>query len=139
MIKTLKVLKPFFVMDADDTFELSPEGDMYVSEYNEGRSQVTDDNKTISSEYKSTYAISPDYAQSLIEDGYLGEVKQEYKTENGFRNVFDEINDMLDAYREDLNTLDDRCADQPACLKVEQETVLRNMIKILEHLQSLRK
>lgn len=137
MTKILKVTKPFFVMDVDDTFELSQDGDMYVSEYNEGHSETTDDARSISSNYSSTYAISPDYAKTLIDEGYLKEVKNEQF--GNFRNVFDEINDMLDAYNEDLNTLDERTADQPACLKVEQETVLRNIIKVLEHLQSLKK
>jgi hypothetical protein len=46
---------------------------------------------------------------------------------------------MLEEYNEELGNIDDDMADEPACLKVEKETVLRNMIKVLEHLNSLKK
>ena len=51
---------------------------------------------------------------------------------DGFYEVISAYNkDLAEALRPDDNT--------PQCLKVEKETVLRNMIKLLEHLNSLKK
>lgn len=63
----------------------------------------------------------------------------EEKQNAPFVNVFDEINTLMDTYQDELNKLDADMANMPACLKVEKETVLNNLITVLEHLNSLRK
>lgn len=140
MSKILKVVKPFFVMELGDTFELAKNGTEYVSAFNMERHESDDEDSTITSHYSSNYTISKEYAKLLIEEGYLKEVKDSSTDKpNVFVNVFDEIATMLNTYYDDLNTLDDDMANEPACLKVEKETVLRNLIATLEHLNSLKK
>ena len=56
-----------------------------------------------------------------------------------FVNIFDQIDALIDSYTYELNTIDESMKDSPACMKVEKETVLRNMIKLLDHLKSLKK
>lgn len=138
MTKILKVIKPFFIMEVGDTFELSEDKEFYVSEYNEGTSSTDDDNNTMKAEYTSKYTISLDYAKMLINEGFLEEVTQP-TGKHEFVNVFDEINNLINQYKEDLSMLDETTKDQPACLKVERETVLRNLIKVLEYLLTLRR
>jgi len=136
--KVLKVIKPFFVMDCGDTFELSQNGKEYTSTYVEEGDATNDSGVHIGSKYTSNYTISTGYAQELINEGYLAPLETT-KPEGPFVNVFDEIDDMLAEYNEELNNIDDVCANQPACLKVEHETVLRNICTVLEHLKSLKK
>lgn len=135
MSRILKVIKPFFVMEVGDTFELSANGKEYVSEFNMERHESDSEDSTVSSRYSSNYTISADYAKMLIEEGYLSEVDKP----TAFVNVFDEINNMLDTYKEDLANLDEDMANMPACMKVEKQTVLHNLITALEHLNSLKK
>lgn len=139
MNKFLKVVKPFFVMEVGDTFELTKDGTGYESTFNMDRHEADDANSAVYSSYTSNYVISTDYAKLLIEDGYLEPVRPESKSNAPFVNVFDEISNMLETYKEDLANLDDDMANEPACLKVEKETVLRNLIVALEHLNSLKK
>lgn len=139
MSKILTVIEPFFVMEFGDTFELSPDGKEYVSTCNVEHNEVDDDNNSISSKYTSNYTISLDYAKMLIKEGYLEEAFKEDSNESTFRNVFDEINDLIEKYNSDLKNLSENYKDQPACVKVEAETVLTNMIKVLKHLGSLKK
>ena len=75
-------------------------------------------------------------AKTLIKDGYLEVATQEEKE---FVNVFDEINNLLDKYKKGLETLNEDTAELPACVKVERESVLTNLITLLEHLKSLKK
>lgn len=136
MTKTLKVIKPFFVMEEGDTFERIENGN-YVSEMNSKYDLANDmfeDNNNFYSEYNSRFEISEDYAKALVKLGHLGEVH-----ENQFVNVFDEIEKLAKMYDEELDNLDKDFENTPACLKVEKETVLRNMLKVLEHLHSLKK
>lgn len=137
MAKILKVIKPFFVMEQDDTFELSADGTEYVSSISVEHHESDDNFSNISSKYSSNYTISLDFAKTLIETGYLEEVSD--KDEKRFVNVFDEINSLLDTYQDELNKIDTDMQDMPACLKVEKETVLNNLITVLDHLSSLRK
>ena len=139
MSNILKVKKPFFVMEVDDTFELSEDGTEYVSSFNMERNEGDDHNSVVTSKYSSRYAISKEYAQKLVEDGFLEEVKANTIYDKKFVNVFDEISSLIQEYTEDLENLDDTMADQPACLKVESETVLRNLLTVLNHLNSLKK
>ena len=137
MAKILRVIESFFIMEVGDTFEWSADDKMYVSKHNE-EFYKTDAEKVdeIKSSYNSEFKISENYAKSLLEDGYLEEVTE--KTDNTFVNVFDEIDNLLIKYQNSLKLLKNE-TDLPACLKVERETVLTNLITLLEHLKSLKK
>lgn len=137
MTKTLIVTKPFSVMEPGDTLELNADG-MYESVYKEENHGTNDEEGSVYSTYSSSYAISPDYAISLIKKGYLKDAEPK-KNNTPFVNVFDEIDDMIEAYSEDLANLDADMASQPKALKVEKETVLTNMLEVLNHLKKLRK
>lgn len=137
MTKTLKVIKPFFVMENGDTFERIENGN-YVSEVNNEFNLANDmfagDNDFHSS-YNSRFEISEDYAKALVKLGHLEEVKEA----NTFKNVFDEIENLAKMYDTELDNLEKDFENAPACLKIEKETVLKNMLKVLEHLHSLKK
>lgn len=141
MTKVLKVIKPFYVMEAGDTLQLSQDGSKYESVYEEHHDMSDDDNHNAYSHYESNFSISLEYAKILIESGYLSEVKESAKknVDNTFVNIFDEIDNMLDTYNEDLDTIVEDMKDEPTIMALEKETVLRNMIKVLEHLKSLKK
>lgn len=138
MSKILKVIKKFYLLEVGDTLELSEDGIEYTNVHNEELNESDEKGSDISARFTSTYSISTDYAKLLIEEGYLAPY-DEPETQKGFVNVFDEIDNMLETYNEELDNLDEDFADEPACLKVEKETVLRNMIKVLNHLNSLKK
>ena len=138
MAKILRVINPFFVMELGDTFEYSNENKMYVSKHNEEFYKMDDGTvNEIKSSYNSEFMISPDYAQSLIEEGYLEEVNDEPK--KNFVNIFDEIDTLLEKYKKSLSNIAEEAAELPACVKVERETVLTNLITLLEHLKNLKK
>lgn len=141
MSKVLKVIKPFFVLDKDDTLELSQDGTTYSSVYKEQTSQSDDASSNIQSTYTSEYTISVDYAKLLIEEGFLEEVKKSEPVvdKRDFVNVFEEIDMLIEDYTEALNNIDDEMANIPACLKVERKTVLDNLLTVLTHLKSLKK
>ena len=140
MAKVLKVVKPFYVMEVGDTFELTEDGKNYKSSYTEDHSTAVDDGASVEAVYTSNYTISTGYAKMLIDEGYLSPVTNDTCEKcSPFVNVFDEIDNMLQEYKYELNHIDDICADQPACLKVEHETVLKNICTVLEHLKSLKK
>ena len=136
MTKILKVIKPFFVMENGDTFEYNADTDQYESVYNEEHNSSNEDNSTVVSSYNSVYRISKEYAKMLLDNGYVEEV--DYKKR--FVNIFDEINNKLSEYNNELCTLKSKAdKNTPQCLLVEKETVLRNMIKLLEYLKGLKK
>ena len=134
MTNTLKVIKPFFVMEEGDTFEKTENGS-YRSEYSSSYS-VAGSDVDADSVYNSSYEISESYAKALLNEGILEEVNPK---RDSFVNVFDEIESLLKTYNADLCKLEEDMKDAPACLKVEKETVLRNMSKLLDHLYSLKK
>jgi predicted transcriptional regulator len=136
MTKILKVVKPFFVMEAGDTFEYDAESKQYKSVYNEEHNGSDEGDTSVFSSYNSVYAISEEYAKMLIEKGFLAEAVE--KKQN-FVNIFEEINNLIVQYNAELDQLLKSEDDVPQCLKVEKETVLRNMIKLLIHLNSLKK
>jgi hypothetical protein len=140
MTKTLRVIEPFFVMELGDMFEYSEDSKMYVSVHNEDF--YNNDNNSsvdsIKSSYSSEFQISVDYAKTLIKEGYLEEVPEAEKNTN-FVNIFDEIDNLLTKYKSGLKTIEKDMAELPACVKVERQTVLTNMITLLEHLKSLKK
>lgn len=136
MTKILKVIKPFFVMEDGDTFEYNADTDQYESVYNEEHNSSNEDNSTFVSSYNSVYRISKEYAKMLLDNGYVEEVDKKAR----FVNIFDEIDNKLSEYNNELYTLKTKADENtPQCLLVEKETVLRNMIKLLEYLKGLKK
>lgn len=136
MTKILKVIKPFFVMENGDTFEYNEETNQYESVYNEEHNSSNEDNSTVVSSYNSVYRISKEYAKMLLDNGYVEEVDEKKR----FVNIFDEIDNKLSEYNNELYTLKTKADENtPQCLLVEKETVLRNMIKLLEYLKGLKK
>ena len=136
MTKILKVIKPFFVMENGDTFEYNADTDQYESVYNEQHNSSNEDNSTVVSSYNSVYRISKEYAKMLLDNGYVEEVDEKKR----FVNIFDEIDNKLNEYNNELYTLKTKADENtPQCLLVEKETVLRNMIKLLEYLKGLKK
>lgn len=136
MTKILKVIKPFFVMENGDTFEYNADTDQYESVYNEEHNSSNEDNLTVVSSYNSVYRISKEYAKMLLDNGYIEEVDDKKR----FVNIFDEINNKLSEYNKELCVLKSKADENtPQCLLVEKETVLRNMIKLLEYLKGLKK
>lgn len=136
MTKILKVVKPFFVMEEGDTFEYNEETAQYESVYNEEHNSSNEDNSTVVSSYNSVYRISKEYAKMLLDNGYVEEVDEKKR----FVNIFDEIDNKLSEYNNELYTLKTKDDENtPQCLLVEKETVLRNMIKLLEYLKGLKK
>ena len=134
MTKILKCVKPYFVMEPGDTLELSEVGKTYTSNYrNEYHADSTDD--TVSAWYNSDFTITSDYAKTLVDDGYFELVN----TNEQFVNVFDEIDRLSGIYSSQLADLNKDCANEPACVKIEKETVLSNMVKLLSHLKELKK
>lgn len=136
MTKILKVVKPFFVMEEGDTFEYNEETNQYESVYNEEHNSSNEDNSTVVSSYNSVYRISKEYAKMLLDNGYVEEIDEKKR----FVNIFDEIDNKLNEYNNELYTLKTKADENtPQCLLVEKETVLRNMIKLLEYLKGLKK
>ena len=136
MTKILKVIKPFFVMENGDTFEYNADTDQYESVYNEEHNSSNEDNSTVVSSYNSVYRISKEYAKMLLDNGYVEEVDDKKR----FVNIFDEINNKLSEYNNELCVLKSKADENtPQCLLVEKETVLRNMIKLLEYLKGVKK
>jgi hypothetical protein len=136
MTKILKVIKPFFVMENGDTFEYNADTDQYESVYNEEHNSSNEDNSTVVSSYNSVYRISKEYAKMLLDNGYVEEVDEKKR----FVNIFDEIDNKLNEYNNELYTLKTKADENtPQCLLLEKETVLRNMIKLLEYLKGLKK
>lgn len=141
MTKSLKVIEPFFGMEAGDEMKLSQDGKMYVSEYS-SEYHADDEDDTASAVYNSTCSVSKDYAEQLVKEGYLEEIvpKQQQKiADTQFVNVFDEIDSMITTYQTDLANIDIDERNTPEALKVEKKTVLHNLIKALNHLKNLRK
>lgn len=136
MEKVLKVVKPFFVMEEGDMMERTSDN-TYRSEYNSEYSELNAEDGEMSSTYKSIYEISESYAKALVNEGFLEEMHEKQK--DSFVNVFDEITKLAQRYVDELDNLDKDYANLPACLKIEKETVLRNALEILSHLNSLKK
>lgn len=139
MAKTLRVIDPFFVMDFGDTFEWDENAKMYVSKHKEEFYKNEDSNvNEIKSSYNSEFQISKEYAASLIKEGFLEEAA-ELEKQSTFVNIFDEIDTLIDKYTNNLATLDKDTAELPACIRVEKEAVLTNLLTLLKHLKGLKK
>jgi hypothetical protein len=137
MVKTLRVIEPFFVMEVGDMFEWNDDTQMYVSTHAEEFHKSHDDDSEINSTYNSNFSISAGYADDLIKEGYLETVDTDAK--KNFVNVFDEIDAMKQQFQYELDHLDEDCQGIPACLKTEKLTVLTNLLTTLNHLSNLKK
>ena len=136
MAKILRVIDPFFEMNVDDTFVLTDDGKFYIAEKTEEFHTATPDSEgDLNSTYKTCFKISVKWAKQLIEEGYLEEVEPK-KQSSSFVNVFDEIDKLIVKYYTELENIP---ADMQECLKVEKTAVLTNIIKVLNHLKTLRK
>lgn len=135
MTKKLEVIEPFFGLDLGDVMNLSDDEKSYVAEYNSAyKENDDDDDSSVKVTYSSKYSISVDYAKELIDEGMLKEVTEKAEP---FVNVFDEIDSLIEKYTYDLNNVDTQ--DMPECMKVEQRTVMLNLIKVLNYLKGLKK
>ena len=141
MAKILKVTKPFFVMEIGDTFEYDVNTKQYKSVYNIEHNGSDEKNTTVVSTYNSVYTISEEYAKMLIENGYLEEsyIDTELEKPTQFVNIFNEIDKLISEYSKDLDGIDNEYKDMPECLKVEKVTVIKNLLKLLTYLKSLKK
>ena len=134
MTKKLEVIEPFFGLELGDVMNLSDDEKSYVAEYNSAYKENDDDDSSVKVSYSSKCSISVDYAKELIDEGMLKEVAEKAEP---FINVFDEIDSMIEKYTYDLNNVDTQ--DMPECMKVEQRTVMLNLIKVLNYLKGLKK
>lgn len=141
MAKILKVTKPFFVMEIGDTFEYDANTKQYKSVYNIEHNGSDEKNTTVVSTYNSVYTISEEYAKMLIDNGYLEEsyINTESEKPTQFVNIFNEIDRLVSEYSKDLDGIDNEYKDMPECLKVEKVTVIKNLLKLLTYLKSLKK
>lgn len=135
MKNTLRVIEPFFTAEAGDTFVLTENGN-YASQRNEEFHKAGESSE-LNAQYSSTFSISPQYAKQLIKEGYLEEIQKD--SDCKFVNVFDEINNLIVKYENDLKNVEDTMKDAPQCLKVEKTTVLTNILEVLNYLKSLKK
>ena len=141
MAKILKVTKPFFVMEIGDTFEYDANTKQYKSCYKIEHNCSDQNNTTVVSTYNSVYTISEEYAKMLIDNGYVEEssIDTESEKPTQFVNIFNEIDKLSSEYSKDLNDVDNEYKDMPECLKVEKVTVIKNLLKLLTYLKSLKK
>jgi hypothetical protein len=140
MAKTLRVVEPFLVLMTGDMFEYDEETNMYVSQRKEEYYENGDSHsKQIKSTFSTNFSISPEYAKDLINEGIIEEATETEQNKTPFVNIFDEIDTLLARYTEQLNDVEENSNDLPACMKIERETVLNNMITLLKHLKSLKK
>lgn len=133
MTKKLEVIEPFFGLELGDVMTLSDDEKSYVAEYNSAYKE-NDDDSSVKATYSSKCSISVDYTKELIDEGMLKEVTEKAEP---FINVFDEIDSLIEKYTYDLNNVDTQ--DMPECMKVEQRTVMLNLIKVLNYLKGLKK
>lgn len=137
MAKTLQVIDPFFIAELGDMFELNENGDYSLEKKEEFYKIADDKTSDVQSSCSSTFVISAEYAEKLVKDGYLEEVNENTSNDKAFVNVFDEINNLISKYEYDLSKIANE--DVPMCVKVEKQTVLNNLITVLNHLKDLKK
>lgn len=138
MAKVLQVIDPFFIAEMGDKFEFNEKTSMYSLIKNEEFYKIAgDSNSDVKSSFFSSFTISQEYAKELIDDGYLEEYVEKTKTDNTFRNVFDEIDNLIVKYDGQLANIEKE--DNPQVVKLEKTTVLTNLIKVLKHLKDLKK
>lgn len=138
MTDTLQVVESFLNLEPGDILTKTSDGKYYECSVSETTDSADEENSFVSS-YKSSTKISSKYAEDLLKNGMLSKVLAEKNEDKEFVNIFDEIDSLLDTYTKEKSSLDKKYAELPACLKVEADTVLSNMIKLLLHLKSLKK
>ena len=132
MDKVLKVKKSFLGTDVNDIFEYDKENNTYELNKNHTYSQVEDGNPyTVKSSYE--VSLSADNINDLINKGYLVPVKDENK--KVYVNIFDKIDELINLYISELKNIDEDMKNAPACLKIEKQTVLENLVQTLESLK----
>lgn len=136
MSKNLKVITPFFNLEEGDVINLSEDGSRYEIENIEEFDKTDGCGDEIASTFTSKLTLSPSYVKELLKEGYLEEVLQ---PQQKFVNIFEEIDNLLSRYNNELNEVKKDTMEIPECLKVEKTTVLTNMIKVLTHLKNLKK
>ena len=130
MTKSLKVIKEGLSLEVGDILKLSEDNKFYIFEYTDNLHN--EDSATYSC--STVCRITTEYAKLLVKEGYLAEVD-----DKPFVNIFDEISNLMKVYRTQLDEVLAQNDNYPMCLKVEKQTVLSNMIKLLMHLNSLKK
>ena len=142
-MKNLKVIKKFGQREVGDIFEYSEDNKMYVCELTHDNSYYdVATNKMCHAVNTSKDEYSEAYAQKLVAAGYLEPVNDTHDAKDvsqDFVNVFDEMKKLKDKYQNCLDHLEENYEDKPACLKVEEETVMTNMVHLLDYLMSLKK
>lgn len=133
MEKYLKTIEDFAMLTEGNVLERDENGNYVYSD-----SYENDDLRTngISVKYDTKVVLSENFAKELIQDAVLEEVKEK---DADFVNVFDEISKLRDAYVKDLTNVEKDMKNAPMCLQIEKTTVLSNLIKVLDHLYSLKK
>ena len=131
----LKLVKPLYYMEPGSVFKFK-DGEYVCEIKNNVNDVITNDGKN-TVEFSQRMSISEESAKNLIEKGFLKEVVSE--DDSNFINVFDQIDKMLTMYKTELNNLDNDYEGSPACMKVEKETVLKNLIKALTYLKNLKR
>lgn len=136
-MKKLKVVKPFSILDKDDMLVPVNNGDDYEIECSENYTDYCE-GQEYKAHFNSKFSISKNYAEELVKNGVLSVVEED-KHENNFKNVFDEIDNLLMKYTKELCSIDEDMEDYPDCVKVEKTTVLKNLTTVLNYLKSLKK
>lgn len=134
MTKTLKVIDPFLRLDCGDVFEQNENGD-YTAQVREDFTN-NEAGRTFTTKYHADFTISKDYAEQMVKDGFLEEVREK----KDFVNIFDEIELLINKYNNELNELNSKVGSSmhPA-VKREKEVVLTNILTVLDHLKNLKK
>lgn len=133
MINRLRVKTPFFNLEVGDILTLSEDKKFYEHVTSEGY-----DGKDSHFKFDASFKVDAEYANELLNEGYLEIVLKKVDAKD-FKNIFTEIDILIDTYNKELSNLDEEFKEKPACLKVEKRTVLKNLIKVLNHLKTLKK
>ena len=134
MKNSLKVIEPFFNLNVGDVLELNKAGDSYVISCEESY-DGHDENTSNTAKFASCLTLSKSYAAELIREGYLEEVVGDNVN---FRNVFDEIDQLIEKYTAKLNEIETKNDEHPLVVH-ESRTVYNNLLTVLTHLKSLKK
>lgn len=134
MKNSLKVIEPFFNLNVGDVLELNKAGDSYVISCEESY-DGHDENTSNTAKFASSLTLSKSYAAELIREGYLEEVVGDNAN---FRNVFDEIDQLIEKYTAKLNEVETKSGEHPLVVH-ESRTVYNNLLTVLTHLKSLKK
>lgn len=133
MDKVLKVIKPFAQMQVGEVLEYDSEKNEYTNTQSQSYSKLDEDD-TYTVKCTSLLTLNTDYINKLIESGYLEPVKEDKGNEHV--NIFDKIDEYLKIYVNEIKNLKEDMKEAPACLTLEKQTVLENLIRLLDDLKS---